>query len=287
LQDAGKNQVTLSGSVPRSGGITNVINDTASLIKDLPSESSILQAAKRNALSMLLSETQGGYVVYEYDANNENIEAINICNQKTIDASTSRWQWSYNGLGFMTRPDINSDWSALSVAITKDGEINADRILTGTFDADQVTVHGRIEATSGYIGDPTQGWDIGSKSIHNGISSMSDTSGEGTYIGVDGIKFRQSPTDPTPAAETKITRLGIDCQTTVTASGFYGKYSGSSVYTGRTGTCAAHQFNVMEGSNDYIGQSTGSFSFMAYVDGTQKAVALNFKNGILVGVSGF
>lgn len=138
LQDAGKNQVTLSGSVPRRGGITNAINDTASLIKDLPSESSILQAAKRNALSMLLSETQGGYVVYEYDANNENIEAINICNRKTFAASTSRWRWSYNGLGFMTRPDTSSNWSALSVAITKDGQIVADAVTTGTMYADRI-----------------------------------------------------------------------------------------------------------------------------------------------------
>ena len=266
LQDAGKNQITLSGSVPRRGGITNVINDTASLIKDLPSESSILQAAKRNALSMLLSETQGGYVVYEYDANNENIEAINICNRKTIAASTSRWRWSYNGLGFMTRPDTSSEWSSLIVAITKDGEINADRILTGTLDADTVNVNGRIEATSGFIGEnSTNGWDIGSNNIHKNVTSLNDGSHEGVYIGIDGVRVNGRPTPQSPIAWVKLDKGGVDAACNISTTGFVG----------------AHRVSAKSYDVDGSEGVTGSISWTAGGTG----YALIVKNGIVIGIA--
>lgn len=183
-----------------------------------------------------------------------------------------------NGIGF-SQTGINGPYTN---AWTIDGALNADFITTGTLDADQVTVHGQIQATSGYIGDATQGWQIGAQSIYNGVTSMADTEHSGTYMGVDGIKFRQSPTDPTPAAETKITRLGIDSQVTVTASGFFGKYSGSGFRTGQTGECAAHQYTVIDGGADYTGAS-GSIS---WVDETQrKAFGLGVTNGIVTYIS--
>lgn len=179
-----------------------------------------------------------------------------------------------NGIGFSTT-GINGPYTN---AWTIDGALNADFITTGTLDADQVTVHGQIQATSGYIGDATQGWQIGAQSIYNGVTSMADTDNSGTYMGVDGIKFRQSPTDPTPAAETKITRLGIDSQVTVTASGFYGKYTGSGIRTGDTGECAAHQYTVIDGGTDY----TGASGSITWVDENQrKTFGLSVLNGIV------
>lgn len=134
LQDISKNMVTLSGTVQRKNTLTKQTIDTAAILKDMPSESSILTAAKRNALNMLLDETQGGYVVYEYDANNKYIEAINICNAKTIAASTRRWRWSFNGLGFLSRANTNAPWptSQIPIALTNDGKIVAERIGAGT-----------------------------------------------------------------------------------------------------------------------------------------------------------
>lgn len=95
-----------------------------------------LAQAQQNALNMLLDETQGGHVVLEYHMDNNNqpeyVEAINVCNAKTIDASTKRWRWSQNGFGYMERSNIDSSWSTAKIALTSDGSINADRILTGT-----------------------------------------------------------------------------------------------------------------------------------------------------------
>lgn len=283
LQNAGNNTITLSGYVRSGQTLTSQNAETIDAIKNIPSKSNILDAAKKNALNILLDETQGGHIVYEYhytDGKPDYIEALNICDQPTIDASLSRWRWSYNGLGFLSRTSTTDPWNTatMPIALTNMGEINADRILTGTLDADQVTVHGKIEATSGYIGDAALGWDIGSNNIHNGVTGMDDSTHEGTYIGIDGIRFNQKPTDPTPNAYTKITKLGIDCQTTVSASGFYGKYSGS----GFNG----HYINVDDYQADGIsGVTPDVFLVRAYHDGSEKWVGLMFKSGILIGTT--
>lgn len=138
LQDASQNKVTLSGYVKRQTSITNQAIDTASLVKSLPSRSSILDAARKNALALLLDETQGGYVVFEYDASNENMEAINILNAKTIDEATKRWKWSQNGFGYMHRDNKTDPWQGPTVAMTMDGGIVADFITSGTMSCDRL-----------------------------------------------------------------------------------------------------------------------------------------------------
>ena len=135
LQNLDKNTITLSGHVESHRTLTSQLRGTADAVEDIPSRNSILEAAKRNALSMLLDETQGGYVVYEYDANNEYIEAINIVDQPTISASLKRWRWGQNGLGYMERSSTAAPWSTVKTAMTSDGHIVADFVDTGKLTA--------------------------------------------------------------------------------------------------------------------------------------------------------
>lgn len=58
-------------------------------------------------------------------------------------------------------------------------------VLTATKNG--LAVQGEIRATSGYIGGNSNGFTIGSKSIYNGVLSMSDTDHRGIYLGTDGI----------------------------------------------------------------------------------------------------
>lgn len=135
LQNLDKNTITLSGHVESHRTLTSQLRGTADAVEDIPSRNSILEAAKRNALSMLLDETQGGYVVYEYDANNEYIVAINIVDQPTISASLKRWRWGQNGLGYMERSSTTAPWSTVKTAMTSDGHIVADFVDTGKLTA--------------------------------------------------------------------------------------------------------------------------------------------------------
>lgn len=134
LQNAGDNVITLSGHVRTGQTLTSQTNENAEAIKQ--SRTSFLEAARKNALNMLLDETQGGHVVYEYhytDGKPDYIEALNICDQPTIDASLSRWRWSYNGLGFMARESTSDPWDIanMPIALTNTGEIVAERIGAG------------------------------------------------------------------------------------------------------------------------------------------------------------
>lgn len=66
-----------------------------------------------------------------------------------------------------------------------------------------VQITGTVTATSGYIGNGSQGFLIGNKSISNGKSSLSD-SNNGIYIGTDGIALG--------------TKFKVDSQGNLTAS---------------------------------------------------------------------
>lgn len=61
-------------------------------------------------------------------------------------------------------------------------------VLKGTIYASAGEFTGKVTATSGYIGQPSQGWTIISDAIYNGKPSYSNTA-EGIYIGVDGISL--------------------------------------------------------------------------------------------------
>ena len=48
-------------------------------------------------------------------------------------------------------------------------------------------INGKVTATSGYLGNSSQGFAIDSDDIHNGMTSLSDTTHNGIYVGTDGI----------------------------------------------------------------------------------------------------
>ena len=282
LNDLSKNLIVLSNSKPNKS-YTSMQSDAVNEIKnDIPQTFTLMEESRSQALSMLLSETQGGYVVYEYhydsDGKADYIEAINVCDNKTIDLSVSRWRWSYNGLGFLKRNSTSDPWptSSIPVAITNDGMINASRILTGTLDADQVTVHGKIEATSGYIGSSSAGWDIGSQNIHNGPTSLSSGTA-GMYVGTDGIRTNGSGS--LAGAYTTISGGIVRSNQLMIANGFSSGDAG--IYS--NGDVMGKRFFT----NGIDGKTTGAFSLQVYHDGQTKYVGLNFQNGILVGISGF
>ena len=283
LNDLSKNFIVLSNT-EISKSYTKQTSEAVTKVKEnIPQTFSVLQEAKLKALAMLLDESTGGHVVFEYhidgDGNPDYIDAISVCNAATIDASTKRWRWSGGAFGFLERANINVPWNYadVKVAMTADGEINADRIITGTLNADKVTVHGKIEATSGYIGNSSSGWQIGSTSIYNGVTSIGGTSGKkGTYVGVDGIRSQGGINN---TAFVKIQDGSVNCNSVMSCGGISstGQISGNSIVTNTYKTDSGNQ----------TGKTTGAFSFKAYVNGSETYVGMNFMNGILIGISGF
>ena len=179
IQRPDRNVITLSGHVEKKT-LTSQINKAMETVEELPTTWSLLEAAKKNALSMLLDETQGGYVVFEYDDpdNPKNITAINISNRPTLDESTKRWRWSQNGLGYLERASKNVDWpqgSEIKVAMTSDGHIVADFVDTGTLSAKVIK--------AGILADKNNKFRL---NMENGNLIMNSGTFKGTLSGATG-----------------------------------------------------------------------------------------------------
>ena len=119
--------------------------------------------------------------------------------------------------------------------------------------ASGLTVKGRIEATSGYIGNGSYGFTISARSLYNGMISFEDTLHNGVYIGVDGISLGKG--------KFKVDAYG---NLTATSGTFTGSVrAGSIQYGGSNGTFnAAGLTNGSIGSTKYGGGSieTGAIS---------------------------
>ena len=220
-----------------------------------------IQAQKiANATNWLLSGD--GYVVAVKGDNGEWKELLFM---DTDDIATAQdvLRVNKNGIGF-SRTGANGPYTN---AWTIDGNLVADFITTGTLNANNVEVIGQIKATSGYIGDDANGWQIGANNIHNGITSMNDSTNEGIYIGVDGIRINGRTLPSLPIAWLKLNRGGVDAAcnfkttgsmqgsslygTTVTGEDFYASKNGvaSQGVSGQItwGSNPAHSINVING----------------------------------------
>lgn len=115
-------------------------------------------------------------------------------------------------------------------------------------DSSGLKVKGRIEATSGYIGNGTSGFTISARALYNGMTSFGDTTHNGVYVGVDGISLGKG-------------KFKVDASGNLTATSgtFTGNVrAGSIQYGGSNGTfSAAGLTNGSIGSTKYGGGSIG------------------------------
>lgn len=174
IQNIDKNTITLSGHVQTRRTITEQTIGTAELVRNLPSKSSILDAAFKNVLA-LLNGVDGGYVTFETDGT-DHITEIRIANNMDYEQATNCWRWNLGGLAHLHRDYPTDDWT-VNVAMDMTGQMTANFIKTGELIANngvfelnmatgQVTMQngdfsGKITSTNGSIG----GFDITENSL--------------------------------------------------------------------------------------------------------------------------
>lgn len=115
-------------------------------------------------------------------------------------------------------------------------------------------VTGKITATSGYIGSASQGFAIGSRSIYNGMTSLTDTTHNGIYIGVDGIalgrgKFRVDSSG-------NVSATGMTLSGTLTIGGR--QITADSLYTGASQ--AASNYGSWNGTTTTVSNNSGNWT---------------------------
>ena len=196
LQNIDKNSITLSGYVRSGRSLTSQTLGTAETVKNLPSKSSILEAAKKNALE-ILNGTDGGYVTFETNSSDQ-ITELRIANNLDYSQATKCWRWNLGGLAYLSRASASDPWTVVTAA-TMDGGFVADFITTGTLIANngvfelnmstgQVTMAngdftGKISSTNGSIG----GFTLNATSLTRGNALISEDyfgCGEAGYGGV-------------------------------------------------------------------------------------------------------
>jgi len=135
IQNPDKNTITMSGHVQTGKTLTSQVRGTAQAVKNLPSKSSILDAAFKNVLA-LLDGVDGGIVTFHTNEDDQ-IDELRISNHMDYEQATKCWRWNLGGLAFLERSSPNDPWTP-NVAMTMLGEIVADRITTGTMQADRI-----------------------------------------------------------------------------------------------------------------------------------------------------
>lgn len=165
IQNIDKNKITLSGHVQTGRTLTSQTLGTAEAVKNLPSKSSILDAAFKNVLE-LLNGVDGGYVTFETNSSDQ-VTEIRIANNLDYDQATKCWRWNLGGLAYLERASASDPWTA-TVAMDMNGEIVANFIKSGELIANngvyelnmatgKVTMQdgdftGKITSSSGTIG---------------------------------------------------------------------------------------------------------------------------------------
>lgn len=129
----------------------------------------------------------GGVAVFKVDADGCVLHnsTMSITNE---DTNTHILIDPANGLIIGTYPLIKADGTIDESKRLFYADDEGNLTLRGVIYASAGEFTGKITATSGYIGDPAQGWEIGSYSIYNGKKTYDD-SAEGIYIGTDGISL--------------------------------------------------------------------------------------------------
>lgn len=97
---------------------------------------SVIEKERKN-VSDILNQATHGYVVLDP---NDGPERILIMDTNNVDTAQKIWKWDMNGLGYSSSGK-DGPWG---VAITMNGEISADYILTGELDASLIKV-GKIQ----------------------------------------------------------------------------------------------------------------------------------------------
>lgn len=121
--ELGDSQVTLADLV---------VDMTQKITEDLPT-TSMMANAIANATNKITGN-KGGYVVLHSDANGTPYEFL-VMDTPDINTAVNVWRWNLGGLGFSSN-GYNGDFSSL--ALTMDGQINADMITTGLLSANRI-----------------------------------------------------------------------------------------------------------------------------------------------------
>lgn len=178
IQNLEKNSITLSGRVQTSRALTSQVIGTADAVDNLPSKSSILDAAFKNVLA-LLNGVEGGYVTFETDGS-DHITEIRIANNMDYSQATQCWRWNMGGLAYLDRSGPDPATWQVHVAMDMTGQVSADFIKTGELIANNGVYE--LNMATGYVkmssGEFSGQLKAATGTLSDGVGTMSLSGGD-------------------------------------------------------------------------------------------------------------
>ena len=120
--------------------------------------------------------------------------------------------------------------------------------------ASGLEISGKVTATSGYIGSASQGFAIGSRSIYNGMTSLTDTTHNGIYIGVDGIALGRGKFKVDSSGNVSATNMTLSGTLTIDGK----QITAESLYTGASQ--AASNYGSWNGTTTTVSNNSGNWT---------------------------
>ena len=87
-----------------------------------------------------ITGNSGGYVILRDSNGDTKPDEILIMDSENVAQATKVWRWNKEGLGYAQNAAGNAYLGPYKTAITADGKINADFIVTGTLHAERIAV---------------------------------------------------------------------------------------------------------------------------------------------------
>lgn len=162
-----------------------------------------------------------------------------------------------------------------------------------------IEVSGKITAKSGYIGNGSSGFTIGNTAIYNGITSMSDATHNGLYLGTDGIRLGKGNFNVTSAGVLTAKSgyigngtAGFTIGNTFIRNGMTGRddTTNNGIYLGTNGIALGKgNFKVTDqgaltAKTGTVGEVTINSSYGLYTNGKTSSTSTN--TGFLISKSG-
>ncbi|MBO7312289.1 MAG: hypothetical protein J6U82_05740 [Alistipes sp.] len=215
------------------------------------------------------AKQDGGVAVFKVDAEGCTLHNSNF--SVTSDATNTHILIDPSH-GFMIGkyPLIQADGTIDDTKKLFYADTNGNLTLVGTIYASGGEFTGKITATSGYIGQPSQGWEIGSSAIYNAKKTYDDNT-QGIYIGVDGISLGDGSNYIRASKSGALSANNVSVSGHIVANS--GEIGGCSIVNGNLQVPSA---NITDLSADKI--TTGTMSADRISGGTIDATDVTIKN---------
>ena len=215
------------------------------------------------------AKQDGGVAVFKVDAEGCTLHNSNF---SVTSDSTNTHILIDPAHGFMIGkyPLIQADGTIDDTKKLFYADTNGNLTLVGTIYASGGEFTGKITATSGYIGQPSQGWEIGSSAIYNAKKTYDDNT-QGIYIGVDGISLGDGSNYIRASKSGALSANNVSVSGHIVANS--GEIGGCSIVNGNLQVPSA---NITDLSADKI--TTGTMSADRISGGTIDATDVTIKN---------